>query len=889
MVQVQVARWYRTFEQIHGVVERKRTVERRKLAGLYGIEAREIDLPRLLFAIETYYVLRMKLYAYAALTSKNANGAHGDASFAKKAAPPSSEPQTLLRMIFSPGFFERFGILNYDESGLFPWFIDYLGRIPSDTLGSETAHILEDGRTASELGVRDVLRPIYHELIPRQVRHAVGAFYTPEWLAQYMLTELGYEEGETPWTSRLLDPTCGSGTFVLAALRMSFAAATRSSFHPSDFLSKALSNFVGYDIDPVAILAAKTNFIILLTQMMDWGVQVPEEGVRLPFYLCDSIYSPLSTSEHQTSLLDDNPVASIRLDGQTVDIPRCLLNSEKWQRFVDSLADSIPEKTDSEHWLRGFDEADKPLDPVVRKSLVDLVQVLLQQDEAGQTSMSVQALRDALEPHTQASFDFVVGNPPWVNWEYLPSDYRDLIQDMWPQLGLFDLTGRDRAFSKEDVSALVTYVACDRYLRKGGKLSFVMPQSVLKSALNGRGFRRFRIGQHGEYLRVIKVEDLVDVSPFESVANRTAVLFMEKGSRTTYPVNYRVWKIKTARRNINEAAPWTSVKDHISFIEQKAMPSDGNSAESHWMTGPQEALNIIPRMSGPSAYRARTGVFTGGANGVFYLELLERLPGNLLRIRNITERTRRKVPEVEAVIEDRHVYPLLRGRDVGRWRAKTDAFILCPHTAETRMAPIPPSTLKAECPKTYTYLETFRGSLEERRGFVGWERKYFDEAFYAIQRIGDYTFSRYKVVWRYISQSFVCAVTGPLTTGGRHVSPILPHEKLMMLPFDDEDEAHYVCGVFSSSPVRFFVESRMVSTQIAPHVIKHLAVPRFDPTCSLHTRIAKLCRYGHMDMVQEDGRHCANVLADIDRCVKDLMDLSDAELKTSQAALDSSS
>ena len=56
----------------------------------------------------------------------------------------------------------------------------------------------------------------------------------------------------------------------------------------------------------------------------------------------------------------------------------------------------------------------------------------------------------------------------------------------------------------------------------------------------------------------------------------------------------------------------------------------------------------------------------------------------------------------------------------------------------------------------------------------------------------------------------------------------------------------------ASAPVVRFVESRMVSTQIAPHVIRGLALPVFDADNPAHQRVGGLCKEGH-DAVQNVG------------------------------------
>jgi len=36
----------------------------------------------------------------------------------------------------------------------------------------------------------------------------------------------------------------------------------------------------------------------------------------------------------------------------------------------------------------------------------------------------------------KGKFDFVVGNTPWVNWEKLPEQYREVSKDLWTKYKL---------------------------------------------------------------------------------------------------------------------------------------------------------------------------------------------------------------------------------------------------------------------------------------------------------------------------------------------------------------------------------------------------------------------------------------------------------------------
>jgi hypothetical protein len=72
----------------------------------------------------------------------------------------------------------------------------------------------------------------------------VGAVYTPDWLADHVLDVIGWQPDDD-----LLDPTCGDGVFLRAALRRRLAAGVSGD--------ALLAGLRGIDIDPVAVRAAR--------------------------------------------------------------------------------------------------------------------------------------------------------------------------------------------------------------------------------------------------------------------------------------------------------------------------------------------------------------------------------------------------------------------------------------------------------------------------------------------------------------------------------------------------------------------------------------------------------------------------------------------------------
>ena len=98
------------------------------------------------------------------------------------------------------------------------------------------------------------------------------------------------------------------------------------------------------------------------------------------------------------------------------------------------------------------------------------------------------------------------GNPPWVRWGYLPEGYRDATLKLWKEYGLFSLCGMDVRLSagEKGFSMLFTYVAADRYLKKGKKLAFLITQEVFKTKGADEGFRGFKV--KNTPVKVVKYE-----------------------------------------------------------------------------------------------------------------------------------------------------------------------------------------------------------------------------------------------------------------------------------------------------------------------------------------------------------------------------------------------
>lgn len=146
---------------------------------------------------------------------------------------------------------------------------------------------------------------------------------------------------------------------------------------------------------------------------------------------------------------------------------------------------------------------------------------------------------------------------------------------------------------------------------------------------------------------------------------------------------------------------------------------------------------------------------------------------------------------------------------------------------------------------TFDYLNHFKSNLKLRKGFTSFDKHIQNEYFYSLQRVGAYTFSNYKVAWKYIAKEFTTCVISKAKDEFLNDKIIVPNEKVVFIPFENKEEAYFVCGFLSSTLIRELINSFISKIQISPSTIENINIPKFDIKNKLHLDISSLCEQGH--------------------------------------------
>ena len=115
--------------------------------------------------------------------------------------------------------------------------------------------------------------------------------------------------------------------------------------------------------------------------------------------------------------------------------------------------------------------------------------------------------------------------------------------------------------------------------------------------------------------------------------------------------------------------------------------------------------------------------------------------------------------------------------------------------------------------------------------------------------------------------------------------PFVPDHKIMLIPFEDEEEAHYVCAVANSSPFRMAVSAYAIDLQQGPHILENIRIVKYEVSNAVHRRLTQLSRRAHEVVGEGELGDLATIEAEVDGQTAQVWGLSDQELKEIQAAL----
>ena len=706
--------------------------------------------------------------------------------------------------------FAAHGIYGVVEPDFFDWVVDVAkGDAFIRTLARRLARF---DWSAVE---HDVLKVLYESVIGRETRKKLGEYYTPDWLAEAMVEATVLE----PLSQRVLDPACGSGTFVFHAVRRYLRAAEEAGWSVPEALEKVSGHVLGMDLHPVAVTLARVTYVLALgpERLADPG----RRGIHVPVYLGDSMQWQKSDLELLTGgYLVIQVDGNRNLFGLELRFPETLLeDAGRFDQLVNELATRATERKagSAVPSLRSVfkrfavpEEAEGTLEATFG--------AMCRLHDEGRDHIWGYYVRNLSRPVWLAQprnrVDTLIGNPPWLAYRHMPRDLQERFREMSESRGLWHGA---KVATHQDLSGLFVARAIQLYLKGDGRFAFVMPNASLDRAQ----FQGFRTGAYPDPREPVAVEfgkawDLRRIRP-HFFPRGSGVVFGRRSSERSRELSTRVevWKGSLGRTD----ARWAEVANLFERHEGEVQVFE-EDVESAYRERFRQGATVVPRV-------------------LFVVEEQPAgplgLPKGSVAVRSV--RTAKEKPpwkeldSQEGVVESEFVFPLYLGSHVLPYRTLPPARAVFPW-------------------EQGKVLGSGHPHLDLYPGLAKWWRRV--EALWVANRSSDrlslgeqLDFHGKLSIQHPIPQSRVLYNgSGMHLCASRLDDPrgVIEHAAYWATA-GGREEAEYLCAILNSAKVTELVRPLMSYGKDERHIDKHvwrLPIPRFDRANDLHRRLATL-------------------------------------------------
>ncbi|GAA1061009.1 N-6 DNA methylase [Agromyces bracchium] len=812
----------------------------------------DIGYAHTIFTLHTYVALCSKLIAAEALALTRGRPEQRPSQWASLS---DLEFRTAFDRLESGALATAMGAPRMMGGDLFGWYAEATHAEPSLSKAIRTlvvsfselawARLTHASRVSS-----DLLRDFYTGVVPRGMRRSLGEFFTPEWIAEQVVDRaLALSEQADASAVRYLDPTCGSGTFLVAAMRRCILSGQERGTSPAELAQIAVDAVTGFDVNPVSPLMARVNLLLTMGDLAD---QLPV--IQFNVFQADSILIPEEPSG-QVRLDQGQAELTIPLVIGDVSLPRSLATLPAIAGLARIADASIQNNRDNDTFARRLraelpsmgvaaEDADRAID-----AAVELYDVLRTLHLEGRDGVWAHVIEQSFAPRVLKPVDVVIGNPPWISWKNLPLEWRDRSESTWTRWGLWQSKRRGGGTPMGDISSLLLARAIATYCR-AGVVALLLPEGVLINEPGGRAIRRCVLGRgttHEQPFAPLFVDDFSELNPFPDAATRPIALYVRSGSEAAFPIDARKWERVKARTPLPVELPLAAAKTRLRTEHHQLAPVDPTDIASKWRPVADESeIDAAGPVKG-QRYTWGQGFHSRGADGIYFCEVVSDapFPGGLVRIRTRPDlgRNTKHLESVETLIEAEYLWPLVRGANVNSFAVESSGlYCIVPHDPQRPTQVLSRNEAIRKAPRLYDYFEPHLQQLEGRSA-------------YDMRLDHDYPWGIQGTAWKHMSRDRILVVSRYMEPNKRPPAAVYqptedtrlgmrttcyPNNKVNFLACTSLAEADYVAAFMNSGPALSTVARRSSTTTIAPSTLNALAIEQYNPAIGLHREVAAI-------------------------------------------------
>lgn len=411
-----------------------------------------------------------------------------------------------MKAILDGSVFHKYNIRNFVDNDFFHWAHRYRYF---NKLKKVFRLIAQEISTFDFNNVdEDVLKGVYQELIDLDTRHALGEYYTPDWLCEKVVKEFDLKPHH-----KILDPSCGSGSFLRAAVHR------LKELNPSITAEQVNNCVYGIDIHPLSVQIAKTTMLVALGK----EVIKANKPIHINIILANTLLSPDEVKDLFGGRFE------ISIDKDKYSLNTQMLEDVKLFDEALEICEELAEQTlgkkpeTQQIFSNILKKQFKGLNEQIVEGFYKVYNALKKVKENGRDSIWKFIVQNLYKPYFLSNkFDFIVGNPPWFTYSSIKNEeYQNLLNALAEKYHV--KPEKVANFPHLEIAAIFLAHCSSYFLKEEGKLAFVLPRSFFSAdhhdntrSGKAKGFRLFNIW------------DLQKIQPLFRVPG--CVLFAEKTS-----------------------------------------------------------------------------------------------------------------------------------------------------------------------------------------------------------------------------------------------------------------------------------------------------------------------------------------------------------------------
>lgn len=830
---------------------------RRALGNLFGIKITDSETDyKALFALQTTYAIIVKLIACKVVTKIEFN--KNIEYFSDLSKIDLDTLREFIQYIEDGYVFQTGGIRNLLEGDFFSWYC--LEEIWSDDEAKiilNLINLLENysiGFYRNGYSTIDIFIDLYMEIMPSEVRHSLGEYFTPSWLADYVVKQSKQMISNKSFTA--IDPCCGSGVFVMALIRNIIDGrdiVSLSNNEKSNLLQQILERVKGVDINPLSVLTAKVCYYLSIKPLING------DDIEIPIYLGDSANIPTKYIVG-TTVCYEYTVNTIQ-ENIKVLLPSSFVEKKSFFSLMSQIQAII--KTENEQLVyEKFIQNILPEDinTEIENSIKNLSSQLVRLHKQNWDGIWIRIVANFMLVARIKNIDIVVGNPPWIKWEFLPQAYAEKVKNLCIDRHLFSGQTYMGAISL-NICALIANVTASTWLTEDGVLAFLMPQTLMTQD-SYAGFRNFYTNvEANERMYLQQLDDWTKAgNPFVDTQEKFMTYYYGKKVvdyfNTGIPITLFQKRRGVLLADINSKQTFNEVTNLFEKSSAKAFQMDKD--RTGYTTLDEASLNEKSKFDliiGACYYKARSGVEFTPAE-IYFVEpkgSIQNKQAYMFQPAEFKNAKHKALSLLPVPLETKFVKPVIKAPFIEPFGIKeNNNYCIFPYK-ENESTSINPNDLLKESPNLFNYFvnnqrligKQSKKSLTISRG----------NAFYSLSKVGNYTFAPHKVTFRDNTKLSAAVVSEVITPWGEKVMPICAKHCPYISQDKNghnisEDEAYFLCGILNTPIVqkyfRFTYSKRSFSINF------NIKMPKYDSKNKYHKEIVILAKMATVDQPTDE-------------------------------------